>query len=615
MTGRPKKSRLSKRARSTPEILQASSEALARGRRDEAIRLARIAVAEAPSNSYTLQTLADSLTYWDFYRYNSALRQNLCSDGSITEAISVLKTLANLHPERSDVLVQIGYCFTALGDYKLAALYLREATDLATIQSRPDLLPLAGKNDPALAPSYFVLGVHKCGTTSLFDYIADHPLVLAPIVKETEYFINSERGLEWYRSHFPRRPAGEQRFVTGEASVGYFERYWLPEKLREFCPGARLMMLARDPVDRAISHFYNNKRWGVDHRPLEVAMEAELAFLEQNGVCDEYWRTQQGYLGSGVYSPKLENWLSFFPREQLLILVTEEMKRDPAETMVSVFQHLRLPRHEVSNLEPRHEGDYKNQMDAGLTARLSAFFAPHNERFFEVLGRKLEWISNTMGRAVQVPATVANEAHALSLCQRWSEASSLWQQCLEEWPEHRDRKDWLIGLANALLKNGEIESARFYYSRLAEEFPADASGPINLLEIARKSEDQEGVVRWLETCVRRFPTHPDVRYWLPALGHAMLKRGKVAEAEKFFQQATETYPQEAGGWAGLAVTNQLAGRSEQARSLWEDCLKRYPGHVGRRWWLPTYAKFLLSMNEHDLAESLLNEMKAEFPQE
>ena len=110
-----------------------------------------------------------------------------------------------------------------------------------------------------LLPDFLILGAQRCGTTSLYNYLAQHPSV-GPLVLEkgAHYFsTNYDKSLAWYRSHFPMkwRAAAERRhgrpFVTGEGSPYYLFHPLAAQRVAKTLPHVKLLVMLRDPVERA----------------------------------------------------------------------------------------------------------------------------------------------------------------------------------------------------------------------------------------------------------------------------------------------------------------------------------------------------------------------------
>jgi hypothetical protein len=254
-------------------------------------------------------------------------------------------------------------------------------------------------------PGFLVIGGQKCGTTSLYHYLTQHPCVAAASKKEIQYFSeNLERGEGWYRSHFPRlvgrdpgRLLGRGRILTGEATPYYLFHPHAPKRVRESLPGVKLLVMLRNPVERAFSHHRYHSKLGYETLSFEEAVAAEPSRLE--GELDRLQRDEHyeaiaykhySYLARGRYVDQLERWFAQFPREQFLILSSEQFFRDPSGAYREVLEFLQLPPHELPSYDAVNVGSYA-PIDAATRARLVDHFREPNRRLYELLDRDFGW--------------------------------------------------------------------------------------------------------------------------------------------------------------------------------------------------------------------------------
>jgi tetratricopeptide (TPR) repeat protein len=242
---------------------------------------------------------------------------------------------------------------------------------------------------PVKFPKFIIIGSQRCGTTSLYTYLAEHPQILSPIKKEMDFFSwHFQRGIDWYWAHFPPMPQGGE-FITGEASPSYFDFREAPERLYSACPEAKLIVLLRNPVDRAISHFYRLKGLNWEGRSLDRAISDEIERLNQN---PEYIIGEEpgNYLARGRYIEFIKNWLAFFPQEQLLILKSEDLYAGAATTVNHVLAFLELPEYQLSEYQNANPGSYQ-RVNESVRELLSDYFKPYNQELEEYLGRRFDW--------------------------------------------------------------------------------------------------------------------------------------------------------------------------------------------------------------------------------
>jgi hypothetical protein len=243
-------------------------------------------------------------------------------------------------------------------------------------------------------PDFLILGAQKAGTTALYDYLYRHPAISGPRWKEVSFFDRQwRRGERWYRGNFPRRAAPP----VGEASPSYLFHPLAPGRVRSLLPEARLIALLRNPVDRAFSHYQHEVALGREPLSFEEALAAEDGrtrgeverMIADPGYFSHAWWNHT-YRARGLYAAQLERWYAVFPREQLLVLATEELGAAPAETYARVLAFLGAPPHSL-DAYPRVFGRTYEQMAPGTRAALAADYEGPNARLYELLGRDLGW--------------------------------------------------------------------------------------------------------------------------------------------------------------------------------------------------------------------------------
>ena len=240
-------------------------------------------------------------------------------------------------------------------------------------------------------PNTLIIGAAKAGTTSLFDWLSQHPEVSPSRIKEVKFFDhNWSRGPAWYRAQFsPRR---RRHRVILEASPNYLWNAPVPERVRELLGAPKLIVLLRNPVDRAYSHHAMKVRQGTETRGFEEALEAEQArlapFAERAAAGEEtilgaYERF--AYASESLYADQIERWLSIFPRENFLFLRAEDLFREPRRELGKTLEFLGLPPFGFPELEPKNVGTYA-PLDPLVRKRLATRFAEPNMRLAELTG-------------------------------------------------------------------------------------------------------------------------------------------------------------------------------------------------------------------------------------
>jgi tetratricopeptide (TPR) repeat protein len=360
-----------------------------------AIEACRRAVALCPELATFHNQLAEALTRRHDYLYNPHIFEEVTRNGDLDEAIHEWREAIRIGWTAYGIQLSLGNALRSKGQYEEAAKHIRLATDLKTREDYPQHWSRYGDSGESRGPDFLIIGATKCGTTSLYEYMKEHPQVLPAIVKEIEYYQFPERGRDWYLAHFPRIPDGKVRFITGEASTCYMAVPDCQNRVFADYPQAQLIALVRDPIDKAISHFHHDRAVGFEHRTIEEAFTQELDYLEAQKrpwrLTEDYWSNHRGYVWSSVYADFLGQWLTVFPKEQLLVLPSDDLYGKPAETMARVYAYLGLPNHRLAQYDVHYKGNYEKTLAPRVRERLARFFAPHNARLEEMIGRRLQW--------------------------------------------------------------------------------------------------------------------------------------------------------------------------------------------------------------------------------
>lgn len=251
-------------------------------------------------------------------------------------------------------------------------------------------------------PDFLVIGSMKCGTTSLFHYLVQHPQVITSISKEIHYYsLHYARGEHWYRAHYPLRTALQRRHaITGEATPYYIFHPLALERTHNTVPNVKLIWLVRDPVQRTISHYFHNKRHGLEPYEFEDALDLEESRLEgevEKMLANIRYKSDPHidypYKQCGEYIKQAQRNLHRFDREQVLVLRSEDFFAEPAAVLSRVFEFLRVDSsYAPRDLQARNIGTYS---DADVSPRsrhaLTQHFSPLNAQFADYVGRDLGW--------------------------------------------------------------------------------------------------------------------------------------------------------------------------------------------------------------------------------
>ncbi len=251
-------------------------------------------------------------------------------------------------------------------------------------------------------PSFLVVGTQKGGTTELYEQLVQHPQVKSAFVKEVHYFdANFDKGLDWYRAFFPQQlapPAATPDVcITGEASPCYLFHPTAARRARMSIPQAKIIMLLRNPVNRAYSHYHHEVRLGHETLPFEAAIAQEperLCGEKEKMLADDRYYSERymhfSYLARGVYVDQVRTWFEHFPEAQLLVLQSEDFFADMPRVMGQVDEFLGIDYVPPAKLDKHKTFPYRT-MDEGVRQYLRAYFEPFNRQLFDYLGREFSW--------------------------------------------------------------------------------------------------------------------------------------------------------------------------------------------------------------------------------
>ncbi len=254
-------------------------------------------------------------------------------------------------------------------------------------------------------PDFVVIGAQKAGTTALHDYLSQHPAVATGRHKEIQYFtLYAERPLSWYRSHFPTRAEVQRQpgidgapVRVGEASPYYLFHPAAPRRVRAALPEARFIVLLRDPVDRAHSHYNHEVSRGHEDLGFEAALASEPRRLDGEAerlgadpAAVSWAHVHFSYFARGCYAEQLERWFACYERERFLILFSDDFFADPASTTVRVQEFLDLDARPPRDVAPVNARSYAG-LDDSVRAQLASRYEEPDRRLAELLGRDLPW--------------------------------------------------------------------------------------------------------------------------------------------------------------------------------------------------------------------------------
>ena len=261
-----------------------------------------------------------------------------------------------------------------------------------------------------MLPTFLIAGAARCGTTSMFDTLRKHPAIghpFLPWTKEVHFFDNKYgRGLAWYQSHFPlkarmqraARTAGANAPQAFESGVGYMFHPLAPGRIKRDLPDVKLLVMLRDPVERAFSAHAYSVAAGCETETFERALELEeerLAGEVERIVADPAYHSlshrHHSYRIRGQYIEQLERLEQMFGRDRIHVVDSGDFWTDPVPSYKGVLDFLDLP--DVGNPDFRQRNSRPRPAPTpdSVRAALREHYRPYDERLTAWLGWEPTW--------------------------------------------------------------------------------------------------------------------------------------------------------------------------------------------------------------------------------
>ncbi len=244
-------------------------------------------------------------------------------------------------------------------------------------------------------PNFIILGAQKAGTSSLYHYLIQHPEISSAVKKEIHFFdFKYNKGLNWYKSNFDNT-----KKITGEATPNYFFYPNACERIYEHLPGIKLIVLLRNPVERAISHYYHNIK--VKREPLDIRhafnfektrLNIDYQKLKADKNYIAYHYMYFSYKAKGIYYKQLQKYFKYFNKNQFFIIQSERFFNNPELILLNLWKYLGVNENFIPNdLEPVNKSKIKKDVPEKFYKELIEFYKPYNEKLYNLLGYEYDW--------------------------------------------------------------------------------------------------------------------------------------------------------------------------------------------------------------------------------
>lgn len=249
-------------------------------------------------------------------------------------------------------------------------------------------------------PDFLGIGAQRSGTTSLLHYLQQHPQVKTGLLKEIHYFdLHYHKGELWYKAHFPLKGRLKANEIVGEYSPYYLVHPHAAKRIHSLLPAAKLIVLLRNPKERAISNYHLEVGRKHETLPLMAALQAEeerTAQHWQRMLTDETYTSKNhlyyAYKQRGLYAEQLERYLEYFHRKQLLIIESKRLSADPQAVMEEVCDFLEISRDiGAISFSAKNVQAYKKEIPREVNDYLNEYFSEPNRRLYELIGQNFGW--------------------------------------------------------------------------------------------------------------------------------------------------------------------------------------------------------------------------------
>jgi Sulfotransferase domain len=249
-------------------------------------------------------------------------------------------------------------------------------------------------------PTFLVIGAQRCGTSTFFELLSQHPRLIPPKRGEIHYFdLHYRYGIKWYRACFRNNHLlRTKRQLTFDCSPYYIFHPAVPARVAADLPHAKIIALLRDPARRAFSHYMHERTRGRETYSFEQALEAEEKRLqgEEQRLMEEvdycsFAHRRFSYCARGHYAAQLDRWLQYFGRDRILIIKSEALFADPRTQLERVWGFLNIE--PVPLIERRHRNQtiYQETLTSDTLARLTTHFSQVNRRLPQIAGDSFVW--------------------------------------------------------------------------------------------------------------------------------------------------------------------------------------------------------------------------------
>ena len=278
-------------------------------------------------------------------------------------------------------------------------------------RSRPTLVrgaDVVGRatSDARALPGLLICGGQRCGTTSMYKALVQHPTILRPVWRKGVHYFDTahDHDLRWYRAHFPFQRQLDRaalrhgtRALCFESSPYYLFHPRAADRIATELPDVRVLVLVRDPVERAYSAHAHERARGYEDLEFAQALAredrglaAESARLREDASYESHLHRHQAYRARGEYAAQIERFAALIGRDRIKVVDSHRFFAEPEHVFPEVLDWLDVaPRGEQTF--DRHNSRDRSELDPGLRRELEDYYLPFDEALTPWLGHVPTW--------------------------------------------------------------------------------------------------------------------------------------------------------------------------------------------------------------------------------
>ncbi|KAH9197670.1 hypothetical protein AeNC1_000371 [Aphanomyces euteiches] len=379
--------------------------------------------------------ITSDLIDFEVGRDETSMSRAVFAEGGIYELNNASKHMVCNNWDQSRVHLIFDYVEPTFPLSSMPLINLEPGMVLNQTRRSVDVSTFHGSRSP---PSFVIIGAQKAGTTSLYDYITQHDLVLPAVRKETHYLdwrwdnslphLAEPDGVTKHRALYHRFFRTDillpnPSILSGEATPSYLLGGSIViERFKALMPKCKILVTLRNPVDRAFSQYImtadpdgnpeqlrNRGHSALGGKSFEDVVESEIKEIQELGIHPDmpfedfnnlYLKSRlnfkhggHSFVGRGLYALQLAGWLQAFPRSQIKVINMDDMKTSIGlkRVMEDVFAFLELPEYTIDDTSAKNTRSY-SPLKKETRARLESFYAPYNAKLREMLNDSFEWL-------------------------------------------------------------------------------------------------------------------------------------------------------------------------------------------------------------------------------